>query len=281
MRVLLNDAEFDALTGLAYVVQSLYVMAIRPRMDYVTGMVGISRFISWQALREWLYIEPKPGIKGGSPHREAVRRMARQLEGVGLVKIRSNACNAQLIFKLPLASLYSHVQNKADIKPTPETDRGLQRESQPKADMGKRGKADTHLSTTVPTDNHHHITEYPAVALLWPNNLTPEERSAMLALLKKHKCNGSSQLLVDELAGVMQTKSVSNKVGYLRTIIERSKSGEFVAEKAHRVQAARENATRQLTAVTQIPTDRKPRSKNIEQLIEQLKLTIKKPKRPN
>lgn len=243
MRVLLNDAEFDALAGLPHVVVCLYVMAIRPRMDYVTGMVGISPFISWQALTEWLYIEPKPGIKGGSPSREAVRRAAQQLVRAGLVKIRSNVCNAQLIFQLPRASLYSHVQNKADIKPTPEADRGRQRGKHAKGDRGEKGKADTHLSTPVPTNNHHHNNNDHSAELLWPDGLTPIERSAMLALLTKSKCNGSSQLLLDEIAGVMRTKPVYNKAGYLRTLIERWNSGDFIPERADKVRAAREHAS--------------------------------------
>ncbi|KAE8755150.1 hypothetical protein FSO04_36030 [Paraburkholderia madseniana] len=54
----LCEAEMQALYGLGYEAIALYVMAIRPRMDFATGMVGVAPRISWQALREWIYVEP-------------------------------------------------------------------------------------------------------------------------------------------------------------------------------------------------------------------------------
>lgn len=241
MKILLNDAELDALTGLPYVVICCYVMAIRPRMDYVTGRVGVSPFISWQALAEWLYVEPHQGIKSGSPYRSAVRRMADQLVRAGLVKIQSNIANAQLIFELPKATRYSYVQNKADTKPTPEADRGLQRGKHTNADRGKKAKADTHLSTPVPTNKHHHNNNViQRGALIWPDGLTSIENRALQALIGKSKLNGNAQLILDELAGAMRSRAVSNKVGYARTLIERAERGEFTPEKAHITAAARE-----------------------------------------
>ena len=68
MKVLLNEQELEALAGLPLLASALYVMAIKPRIDIATGVVGIKPKISWRALAEWLYVEPHSGIKNsGSP----------------------------------------------------------------------------------------------------------------------------------------------------------------------------------------------------------------------
>ncbi len=249
MKVLLNELEDAALAGLAYAVICLYVRALRPRMNYVTGMVGVTPFLSWQALAEWLYVEPARGIKGGSPSRWAVMRMAGQLEAAGLLRKCSNVCNAQLIFQLPLATLYSHAQKKAATKPQPLPatppsgnlhSAGAARQAA-KAARGENAKAAIHLSTPVPPSNkpyYHREDSY--TGLIWPNGLTPIESRAILALLEKSKLNGTAQLVLDELEGGMIIKSVFNKVAYARVLIEKAQRGELTLEKAHIAVNARE-----------------------------------------
>lgn len=257
MKVLLNEFEDAALVGLPYAVICLYVRALRPRMNYVTGMVGVTPFISWQALTEWLYVEPRPGIKGGSPLRDAVRRAAWQLERAGLIKIVSNVCNKQLIFKLPLATLYKHAQNKAAINPPALPARPLQRENTPKAARGEKAKAAIHLSTAVPpTNDHYHHRGGTYTGLSWPTGLTAIESRDILSLLEKSNLNGTAQLVLDELEGRMLSKGVSNKVGYARTLIERAQRGEFTPEKAHlatQARAQRSAVERTVQAATHVP----------------------------
>ncbi len=257
MKILINESERDALTGLPYAVGWLYVMALRPRMNYVTGMLGITPFISWHALTEWLYVEPRPGIKGGSPSRDAVRRAAWQLERVGLVKIASNVCNKQLIFKFPLATLYKHAQNKAAINPPALPARPLQRENTPKAARGEKAKAAIHLSTAVPpANNHHHNNNVSYTGLHWPVGLTAIESRAILSLLGKSNLNRTAQLVLDELEGRMLSEAVSNKVGYARALIERAQRGEFTPEKAHlatQARAQRSAVERAVQEATHVP----------------------------
>ena len=64
----LSDAELSALRGLPYFVRCLYVLAIRPYMDFRTGVVGLGPRISYRALAEALYVEPHQGeIDAGPP----------------------------------------------------------------------------------------------------------------------------------------------------------------------------------------------------------------------
>lgn len=53
-----TDEELSALRGLPHLQQLLYLTGIKPYVDYRTGIVGISRGISYQSLAEELYIEP-------------------------------------------------------------------------------------------------------------------------------------------------------------------------------------------------------------------------------
>lgn len=152
----LNEAELSALSGMDYAAICMYVMAIRPRMDFRTGAVGLAPRISWQALKEWLYIEPRPGVKATIPSIEAIRRMALQLVKHGLVRIGSR--DKQLVFFCPLADTDKNVRKKADSKPTGQSDRqadtsegnngaGFREEADREADRPENAKADTHPDT--------------------------------------------------------------------------------------------------------------------------------------
>jgi hypothetical protein len=123
MSLCLNDAELSALNGLSPVYIVIYVMGIRRHMDYETGYVGAGkgnyrRRISWQALRESLYVEPRRGVKTCElPSKDKVRRMAKQLKKVGLISIEST--EEFLIFKCLLATSDRSAQNKAAISAHP------------------------------------------------------------------------------------------------------------------------------------------------------------------
>lgn len=112
-----NEAEDDALQGLPLEAQVLYLRGLRKHMDYRTGVVGVTRGISYQMLREVLFVEPVPGDKrSGSPSKSAVRRLVGRLVDAGLAVPMSEG--KRLIFRLPLATQDQCARNKADTRPT-------------------------------------------------------------------------------------------------------------------------------------------------------------------
>lgn len=112
----INHREFSALHGLPFLQQLLYLRALRPYIDYKTGIVGIKRGISYQSLAEELYIEPHPGIQSGSPHKEQIRRALKGLERVGLIAIQSREW--KLVVHCLLVVGHFSEQNKPDTNPT-------------------------------------------------------------------------------------------------------------------------------------------------------------------
>lgn len=229
----------------------LYVMAIRPRMDFRTGKVGVKVGISWQALTEWLYVEPHQGIKSGSPGKEQVRRAAATLERAGLLRIASNNCNKQLIFHCILANTDNNVQNKADTKPT----RG---EQVPEPFyVVENQKADTHplsgINQTKPT------TPTPPVVVNNSKSETPNQHPRNNALIYQNlhasQINGiekrlhgisdeAAQTIVDELVANLATKEIKNPVAYIGKLAEKHRAGEFVSEVGWKVKEGRERQAR-------------------------------------
>ncbi|HKJ87587.1 MAG TPA: hypothetical protein VKA48_03680 [Gammaproteobacteria bacterium] len=143
-----NEREDEALQGLPLEAQLLYLRALRQNMDYDTGVVGgPSRRISWRSLREVLYVEPHQGINGGMPDRAKARRVIQWVEKAGLAERLDD--QEHLLFRLPLATLGSSAQKKADPKPTPSRPPEPEREADPEPDPAKTaqqsesaGKAD-------------------------------------------------------------------------------------------------------------------------------------------
>ena len=112
----INQQERDALKGLPHLPRLTY-FEIRPFMDYTTGIVGIKRGISYQSLREELYVEPHTGyVNSGSPSKQQLRRALQTLERAGLISIQS--IGKKLILKCELATWDYCVQNKPDTNPT-------------------------------------------------------------------------------------------------------------------------------------------------------------------
>ncbi|OGT41482.1 MAG: hypothetical protein A3F13_03490 [Gammaproteobacteria bacterium RIFCSPHIGHO2_12_FULL_40_19] len=105
----INQQERDALKGLPHLARLTYLEAIRPYMDYSTGIAGIKRGISYQSLREELYVETQRGNTGGSPSKDQMRRVIKTLERAGLVSIQSE--DKRLVLKCELASWDYSAQN--------------------------------------------------------------------------------------------------------------------------------------------------------------------------
>lgn len=107
--------ELSVLSGLSHLQQLLYLRAVRPYMDYRTGLVGIKRGISYQSLAEEYYVEPHQGIRGGSPSKDQLRRALKGLERAGVILIQST--KERLILNCLVARKSFNNQNKAAINP--------------------------------------------------------------------------------------------------------------------------------------------------------------------
>jgi hypothetical protein len=74
--------------------------------------------------------------------------------------------------------------------------------------------------------------------LIFPPRLLPQERDAAQRLLSH--LAGQHQVLLDELAGRLQTERVRSPLAYLRGLIQRAAAGQFVPELAPRIAAERD-----------------------------------------
>jgi hypothetical protein len=83
-------------------------------------------------------------------------------------------------------------------------------------------------------------------ALIFPDRLLPQERDAAQRLLSL--AVGPHQVLLDELAGRLQTERIRSPIAYLRGLIERAACGQFVPELAPRIAAERDRNCREAMA---------------------------------
>lgn len=110
-----NAHELAALLELPYIQRVVYLMGIRPYMDRQSCIVGIKRRISYQSLRETLYVGPIAGVKTGSPSLQQMKRAVKSLERAGLIEIQST--ERHLILKC----IYAELDNPAPKKTVPKT----------------------------------------------------------------------------------------------------------------------------------------------------------------
>jgi len=92
------------MAGLPHLAQLVYLMGIRPYMDFETAVVGWRRGISIQSLREETFVEPVPGRHShltGSPSRKAVINSLESLVSAGLLERRP--AKKRLVYLLSLA----------------------------------------------------------------------------------------------------------------------------------------------------------------------------------
>lgn len=93
--------ELDALSEIPLIQRVVYLMGLRPYMDRKTFMVGIKRKISYQSLREALYVAPIKGVKTGCPSHQQMKRAIKSLARQGIIEIHSTTKN--LVVKCLLA----------------------------------------------------------------------------------------------------------------------------------------------------------------------------------
>ena len=284
--IVLTAAELDALAGLPWEAQTLYVLGIRPRMDYRTRRVGDMPRVSWQALTECLYVEPHSGrhAERYSVSKWKVMRIARELVRAGLIELRSSEVHRILVFKLLLARGDSLVQKQPAIGPQhqPATPGATRQQRVPiggndvlafgelaQAATPSHPEPATHPLSVVPSSNHQTTTTSvtpnrrpgcgasnhgATVELIFPAGLTDAEKSAIRGLLDRAKANGSAQVLLDELAAAIAKGNIRNRTAYARALIARHAKGEFFPEGAHKVAERREGERRYAALLKRAPT---------------------------
>ena len=171
-----NVHELAALLELPYIQRIVYLMGIRPYMDRQTNIVGIKRRISYQSLRETLYVGPIAGVKTGSPSHQQMKRAEKSLERAGLVKIQST--DKHLILKCVLAALDKTVQKQADPRPALETNTNptyheaikseIYDETYRKTAMGETAEADPPQKSDI---NYHHTTDTQPMYVKYNKNI--------------------------------------------------------------------------------------------------------------
>jgi len=141
MRTQWNDAEDDALHGLPWIAQLVYLRALRPYMDYSSGVVGVKRGVSLKSIAEMLHVEHGQGRRdAGDPSQKAVRHALELLERIGLIE--KIPADRQLIFRLKFADTDSSASDKwgrrgADVG---QTKSGISETSNGAASKEKRGR---------------------------------------------------------------------------------------------------------------------------------------------
>jgi hypothetical protein len=87
--------------------------------------------------------------------------------------------------------------------------------------------------------------------LIFPAQLTSAEKSAIRKMLERARANGTSQVLLDELAAAIAKGTVRNRTAYARALIDSYSKGAFFPEKAHQVAERREAESRSAEHRTQ------------------------------
>lgn len=255
--VYINPEEFSRLAGLPDIQFRLYIVA-RQWMDWATGIVGLKRGISWQSLREELYVEPIHGRKGGSPSKDQIRRAAAELEKIGLIKFSSkNSDSYQLVFKCICADRDKSAKNKAAISPpyqaaisppysenTSEPIHGAgcsDSGTTPKtaeAATPKKAEAATPprvLDISLPPPPLK-LIEVGGVGVEFSNLIKPDQRPVIEGYLRKVKPE-DRQCLLDDFVGWLSRQSakgvtVANPSGVVRRMVDRYARGEWAPEQA-------------------------------------------------
>lgn len=258
--ILLGADELAALAGLPAPAVVLYVLGLRPRMDLATGTVGrIGALVSWQALRESVYQEPRRGVLADRFSIDQVRRLGAVLERAGLVRKLNKGRGdlaEPLFFALPMALVQS-VEKKAAKEAAKEAAKGRPVDS-PRARPADRSKA-----ANVPAKeaaNHQRVREpltpnpprrpppggeAAAVVVEWPKDIDPRHRPAIGRTVER--MNGSAQAIVDELAGLMRAgvqcgNPVRMPARYVARLVAKAQAGEFLPELGPAIAAERAQA---------------------------------------
>jgi len=141
-----NEEEDDRLQGLPLMAQVLYLRGLRRHMDYGTGLVGVTRKMSYQMFKELLSVDRRFGSTLRDDEVVSIKQIRvalSQLEAAGLIHRRPKSKRTDpMVFRLPLASLgavfFDDPGSTAEIRPAEEGQR-----------KGKGGRAEEGQSENV------------------------------------------------------------------------------------------------------------------------------------
>lgn len=278
VRVMLNAYELAALAGLPSLAVVAYVLAIRPWMDYRTGLCGIARGISWQSIREAVEVEGHQGMPRQTFTEAQCRRAVAHLEKRGLLTRRST--DAALVFRANLATRDNGVEKKAVPMLTPKA-APIAQPAMPATALdsgnGKPKAVPKAVAKAVPppaeplTSNQSSSSYLPDVvgdaaqttttAIVFHRVIKPEFQAAMLAAVAEFSAE-DQQLALDELAGAILSRAGGNnpirsQLSYLRAIVANVRSGAQVWTNALEVAAARRAEAARIereASMRQLPT---------------------------
>jgi hypothetical protein len=253
-KILLNEDEFVAFEGLPHLAIVLYIKAIRPFMDYQTGITGWKRGISYQSMGEELYIEHERGrhtSASGSPTRDSLRNAVQSLVNIGLLS--KIPADKRLVFQLNKATVNNSVKTmtptsapqttptpatqaepapaqsfdayQVDMNPTPQTPMN------PTPQVSGKNLSittTTNLKTDIPNQNGSGGGGgCDFNNLIFDKKLSDREIKAIKKALPTDN-QEDAQALIDELVGAMATKEVKSKVSYFNALVKSFKAGEFI-----------------------------------------------------
>ena len=257
----LCPAELMALSGLPFAAVALYVLAMRPRMDYRTGMLGNAPRISWQALSEWCRVESRQGVAEERLSEWQLRRLADHLERAGLVDRRSatNERTGTLVFRLPLADRDSSVQKNPAGMSAGKSAGVPHREEHPNPAGMSAGKSAGHpeprfsketSSSSSPSVDVETVADDDddEPGLIYPQTLTPSQKASAERKVRSLP-KGVRQRAIDELTGYLIARSsqgnpIRSPLAYLERIITSAQAAGWEPAHADEIAARRGAAIR-------------------------------------
>ena len=276
----LSDRELEALHGLPFAAVSLYVLAIRQRMDYATGIAGEHPRLSYQALSEWCRVESRQGVAEERLSRHQLARLLAQLERAGLIRRRpSRSPGDHLVFRCPMADRDSSVRKNPAQNPA-------QVSAQNPAQVSHRGEGANPAQVSAQNPAHHPgvpvsmetssssstiVGGRPGADdddddkpkgndndLVVPGSLSPSQQAA--ARRQVAGLNGRAQAALDELAGYLDIahqagKPIRSPLRYLQRIVEQAQGPGWEPAQASRIAEARERYLR-ASAASPAPAER-------------------------
>lgn len=225
MRISFNEHEDDALHGLRWQSQVIYIRGMRRFMDYQTGIVGgRKRRISYQMLMEISEQHPVQGsnVNRGTLSRSALRSSIGELQRAGLVQPIDNN-SKYLIFRLMLADSDQSVQNKNDHRTTKEQPCKSDHD-EPSNHNGFDGMNDHRTTNPLPPKNDiHPISDirYKTTNVVMSGE-APNVSQLHKARNKKHR---ESAIKVIAFLNEKARRNYQNSESNMRLIIARLKEG--------------------------------------------------------
>lgn len=274
----LSERELGALHGLPFPAVCLYVLAIRPRMDYATGIVGQRPRLSYQALSEWCRVESRQGVSEERLSRHQLSRLLQHLERAGLIRRRpGRSAGDNLVFRCLLAdrdlsvrknpaqvSEQGHAQNPAQVSHREQSRNPAQvSEQNPAQNPAHHPDISVSMDTSSSSstiDEYNEHDDDDENRLILPSSLS--ETQAQAARKRVRHLNGTAQTVLDELAGYLYQAQIRgdpirSPLRYLDRIIASAEAPAW--EPAHAAQVAASRA-RLLQAAAPAPRPLEPRS---------------------